>query len=164
MPKYSKSEREEALARLREWIKPGATVYTVLDHVSRSGMSRNVRVVLLEKDDKGEPYALHPNHAVAVVLGLRRAKNGDGVVISGCGMDMGLHLVYELSHALFRGGFGCIGEGCPSNDHSNGDRDYTPHMDDCPQTSEEVGTDIPKKRAHNHYHKDGGYCLRHRWL
>ena len=30
--KYSKSEIEESLTKLREWIKPGDTVYTVLRH------------------------------------------------------------------------------------------------------------------------------------
>jgi len=43
--------------------------------------------------------------------------------------------------ALFSGGFTCPGKDCPSNDHSNGDRDYTPHM-----------------------HTDPGYALRQRWL
>lgn len=33
-------EREEAITKLREWIKPGDTVYTILDHVSSSGMSQ----------------------------------------------------------------------------------------------------------------------------
>ena len=104
MTKYSKSERDESLARLREWLKPGDTVYTVLDHVSRSGMSRNIRVVLMKVDDKGEPYTLHPNHAVSRVLNLPRAKRGDGIVIQGCGTDMGFELVYQLGHALWPDG------------------------------------------------------------
>lgn len=36
-----------------------------------------------------------------------------------------------ISRVLYPQGFGCIGEGCPSNDHSNGDRDYTPHATAC---------------------------------
>jgi hypothetical protein len=38
--KYSKEEKERALKRLHELIKPGDTVYTSVKHVSRSGMSR----------------------------------------------------------------------------------------------------------------------------
>ena len=43
--KAAEAERAEAIAKLREWIKPGDTVYTVLDSVSRSGMSRHIRVL-----------------------------------------------------------------------------------------------------------------------
>ena len=155
--RVSKADRDEALAVLRKWIKPGDTVYTVLDHVSRSGMSRIIRVVLLQTGDDGKPVDLHPNWAVGKVLGLSHGKrNGrelDGLRVDGCGMDMGFHLVYNLSRTLFRDGFGCIGEGCPSNDHSNGDRDYTPH-----------GTKNAPDDPHGHWHRDGGYTLKQRWL
>ena len=147
MPKYSKQERADALARLRDWLKPGDTVYTIVENVARSGMSREIRAVLLQPADSGRVrngYApvvdLHPNHAIATVLGYRQGKR-DGCIVGGCGMDMGFHLVYNLSYTLFPDGFDCIGEGCNSNDHSNGDRDRTPHR-----------------------HKDGGYALKQRWL
>jgi hypothetical protein len=33
---------------------------------------------------------------------MKAKKHGhNAVVVSGCGMDMGFHLVYELSHALY---------------------------------------------------------------
>lgn len=132
MARLSKSdrlERDEAIARLREWIKPGDTVYTILDHVSRSGMMRHIRVlvpqtrreakysdgwreiadgvVAITDTDHGGQLEIrcvadfiHPNHAVSKALGIPQAK-GDGLKIGGCGMDMGFHLVYELSHALY---------------------------------------------------------------
>lgn len=100
--KAQEAERQEAIERLREWIKPGDTVYTVLDHVSRSGMSRNIRVVLLKTNpDTGEVVTLHPNHAVALAIGAKQAKHGDGLTIGGCGMDMGFHLVNSLSAVLY---------------------------------------------------------------
>jgi len=35
-------------------------------------------------------------------------------------MDMGFHLVYELSHTLYGDGYACLGKGkCPSNYHNN---------------------------------------------
>lgn len=156
------AERDEAIAKLREWIKPGDTVYTILDHVSSSGMSRAIRVVLpyvagkdlqtCEASERGPVNHkdlsvdfIHPNYAIGKALDLRHWKrNGreqDALVIGGCGMDMGYHLVYTLARVLYPN-FTCIGAGCPSNDHSNGDRDYT------------VGKP----------HSDGGYSLRHRWL
>lgn len=143
MTKAQKAERQEAIDKLREWIKPGDTVYTVLDHVSSSGMSRAIRVVLLKADD-GKVIDLHPNWAIGKALGLRHWKrhgrDQDALVVGGCGMDMGFHLVYSLSRVLFDK-FECIGKGCPSNDHVNGDRNYEPHA-----------------------HSDGGYALSHRWL
>lgn len=141
MPKFLKTEVAEQRAKLLRWLKPGDTVYTVLDHVSKSGMSRDIRLVLMKVDDKGEPYTLHPNYAAQVLLGYSRAKRGDGLRVSGCGMDMGFSIVYNLSAVLFPDGFECIGDKCPSNDHTNGDRCRTPHL-----------------------HKSGGYALRHRWL
>jgi hypothetical protein len=82
-------------------------------------------------------------------------------------MDMGFHLVYNLSYSLFPDGFGCIGRAedyrfhCPSNDHSNGDRDYTPHMSE----NERLGADGSLCTCHaTHWHKDGGYALIQKWL
>src|SRR3990167_5500047 len=79
--------------------------------------------------------------SVAYALDDTLDRNRWGVRVGGCGMDMGFHLVYNLSRVLFPDGFDCIGKDFPANDHSNGDRDYKPHT-----------------------HKDGGYALKQRWL
>jgi hypothetical protein len=98
--KYTKAEIEEQVALLKNWFPEGSTVYTVLRHVSASGMQREIGVVAIHgKDD-----IRHPNHAVSVVLGRPRSK-GDGVKVKGCGMDMGLHLVNELSNVLYGDGY-----------------------------------------------------------
>ena len=96
MTKSSKATIAEAKAQLRKWVKPGDTVHTILDHVSRSGMSRDIRVILLKGGE-----ALYPNHSVAVALGYSRASKGDGLRVGGCGMDMGFHIVHSLGYALF---------------------------------------------------------------
>jgi hypothetical protein len=87
MTKAARAERDEAIAKLREWIKPGDTVYTILDHVSSSGMSRAIRVVLLSCED-GRAVDLHPNYSVGKALGLRRwRRNGreqDSLVVGRC--------------------------------------------------------------------------------
>lgn len=128
-------ERQEAIERLRGWIKPGDTVYTILRHVSSSGMTRHVGVVLMPSYDHG---ILHPISAVSKALGLKVNKNCDGVILGGCGMDMGFHLVYELGYVLYPE-YPCLGENCPSNFHFNS-----------PNGKEAI-------------HK-GGYALRHQWL
>lgn len=139
-------ERTEAIAKLRELLPPGSTVHTVVKHVSRSGMSRSIVPIIVWD---GEPTDV--SWLVARVLDAKVDQRNGGVKVGGCGMDMGFHLVSTLSYYLYPDGFGCIGENgrerCPSNDHSNGDRDYTPH-----------GGKV------QHWHRSGGYALRHKWL
>ena len=131
-----KTEQAEAVARLQEWVKPGDTVHTVLRSVSRSGMSRRIDCYKLVN---GEPQYLTGN--VATACGYSFPRQGEGLRVNGCGMDMGFAVVYDLSSVLFPNGFECVGESCPSNDHSNGDRSYAAH-----------------------HHKDGGYAVKQRWL
>lgn len=128
MTTRKQAERDTLIADLRKIIKPGDTVYTILDHVSSSGMSRAIRVcvpvVSRAKGHKNVIEHLHPNYAVGKLLGLRhwkrQGREQDALVMGGCGMDMGFALVYELSYALYGSGYRCLGKGkCPSNYHSN---------------------------------------------
>jgi hypothetical protein len=135
------AQAEEAREQLRAMLPPGSTVKTILRHVSRSGMTRAISPVV---DGEDVSWLV-----VRAVPGFRFNQRHDGITMGGCGMDMGFSLVYTLSRALYPNGFECIGEGdpdtwgsrCPSNDHSNGDRDYTPH-----------------------HHSSGGYALKQAWL
>lgn len=134
-------EQRFALDRLRELCPPGTTVQCVLEHVSKSGMMRSIKLYVIEPD--GHMAWLN---GLMETAGLEKCwrKDGrrmDGTKVGGCGMDMGFHLVYNLASALYRDGFTCTGERCPSNEHSNGDRDRTPH-----------------------HHESGGYALRSNWL
>lgn len=157
---YSKSERDEALVRLRGLVKPGTTIYTILRHRSRSGMSRSISTILHENEGGDGPFDF--TWLTARALDMRIDQNEGGVKIGGCGMDMGFALVYDLSRTLFPDGYGCVGKKCPSNDHSNGDRDYTPHNQ--PLVDELKAAGVISMVAANHWHKDGGYAIRHRWL
>lgn len=147
--RVSKRDHDDAVARLRELLPPGSTVFCVLRHVSRSGMQRIISFYALVPDGKGGTYPQYLDGYISSAVGLPRASGmRDGLKVNGCGMDMGFHVVYELGYALYgRGGWGCIGERCPSNDHSNGDRNYAKHT---------------KRRPH--LHTDGGYALRSQWL
>jgi hypothetical protein len=90
-------EKTAALARLREDLAPGDTVYCVLRHRSRSGMQRVIQLI----DIRAPRYLHFLGYNAAAALGYRYDNEREGVVVGGCGMDMGFHLVSTLSKALF---------------------------------------------------------------
>jgi len=132
-----KTEREGARADLLKIIRPGDTVYTVLRHRSSSGMCRWIDLYLI---DGGDPHRITwmVGHATGYTYDTKR----EALKVQGCGTDVGFDAVYNLSRVLWPEGGPCFGPGCSSNDHSNGDREYT------------IGK----------IHRDGGYTLRHRWI
>lgn len=137
LPKSKEQAAAEAVVSLKDDLKPGDTVYTKVDSVSRSGMSRVISCYIIRDN---EPRWI--SYLVSKATGLGFDEKREGVKIGGCGMNMGFAIVYELSHVLFPHGFECIGDRCPANDHFNGDRNYKPHF----------------------HSNAGGYALRQRWL
>ena len=142
------TEKQEAISTLKDLFKrSGYKAYTVLRHVSDSGMKRVISV-----------YVIADNTPVCIdwyieKLGLykRTGVNDrhEGLVAHGCGMDMGFDIVYNTSRAVFKDAFYCHGKGdkngvgrCRSNDHSNGSNDYS------------------KKRLHS----DAGYAVKQEWM
>jgi hypothetical protein len=177
--KAQRAEAEEAAERLRGWLKPGDTVYCILRHCSRSGMQRVISLKQFTTDPERGISDGDLSWNAARALGMRYDRQREGIVIGGVGMDMGFALVYDLAFTLWPNGFGCIGEGCPSNDHSNGDRNYQPHGSKvgCSAGSDSTnchctravhwhgacaGTEAPCRA--DHWHREPGYSLRHRWL
>ena len=65
----------ENLKRLNGDKRP-VKIYAVLDHVSRSGMLRKISLFIVKEN---EPICI-----------LRESK------VTGCGMDMGFHLAYQV--------------------------------------------------------------------
>lgn len=96
------TERAEAVATLRKLCRPGTTVYTICRHVSRSGMSRRIDLYIIQpyRRSRGWPRVRHePRYITSLVakaLGYRLHREG-GLIVGGCGMDMGFHLVHNLS-------------------------------------------------------------------
>jgi len=90
------NQRAEAIERMRRWIRPGDTLYCVMRHVSRSGMTRVIDLLAIQDGD-----IVRIGYDAALVLGWPYDYRRGGVKVSGCGMDMGFHLVYSLGHALF---------------------------------------------------------------
>lgn len=110
-------DRTNALNELKELVKVGDTVYTILRHVSASGMSRRISIIVI-KDN--EPLMI--DYLVSKILDLKRTPRAEGVQISGAGMDMGFEIVYSLGRALFPDGFKVEGRG-RNGDTSGWDKD-----------------------------------------
>lgn len=135
------AERTEALENLRRRVEDSdGTVYTILRHVSASGMSRSISIIVIGKD--GKPDEITGTYARAT--GYRTDQTHGGIKMTGAGMDMGYALVYNMSRVLWPDGYDCIGEHCPGNDHAN--------------------DPYPARLAGSMRHHDGGYRLRHQWL
>ena len=138
--------KEEARRKLKELLPPGSTVYTILKHVSRSGMLRVIDMAIVQDDQTTSiPYGLLEDVGFFEYFPID--KNEQGFRATGAGMDMGFDMVYNLSVMIYDKGFACIGyenkphgQRCPASDHHNeDDQDKT-------------------------VHKSGGYALRHRWM
>jgi hypothetical protein len=91
--------RAQCDSDLREILEEGDTVWCVLRGVSASGMSRRIDFYSLKT---GRPFWL--SGYMSTALGLRRAK-GQGLIVQGCGMDMGFHCVHNLAMRLFGSGY-----------------------------------------------------------
>jgi hypothetical protein len=99
MAKYSKEDTDNARKMLKKFLRPGATVYTVLRYVSQSGMSRRIDLYTIGRDAKRKPVVMYLSGYAAVLMGYPRPDNG--IKVQGCGMDMGFHLVYNLGGYLW---------------------------------------------------------------
>lgn len=100
MTTTKQTEKNDAQARILSLLegqeKPRA--YTILRHVSASGMSRDISVKVIDKD--GDLVDI--SFSVAKLIGWTlRQKSYNAVRVQGCGMDMGFHLVSVLSYALY---------------------------------------------------------------
>ena len=90
-----REHRETVITELREMVKRGDTVYTILRSVSRSGMTRYYDLFVMIDN---EPVRITYKAAIALGWTYNAA---DALKVTGCGMDMGFHTVYSLSAVLF---------------------------------------------------------------
>jgi hypothetical protein len=154
--KYSREAIAEAKKDLLSLLPPGTTVYTKLNHVSRSGMMCSITPFVIVN---GAPRRIVRS---VCILFDQSIDAYDGVRMGGCGMDMGFSLVYTLSYILYPEGFGIKCKGC-------GFRADT-------IVNAEKASSAPKRtRGHSHsflgrngdpsgWDSDGGYALRQQWL
>ena len=162
MTKAQQSERDEYIAKLRETLKPGDTLYTVIRSVSRSGMSRVIDVYHFTTGDDGKLSKSWLSYWIAKATGesFQDGNGGkpEGIRISGCGMDMGFAIVYRLGEVLYPDGFG---EELIYPNGSRG-RGNTPAM--AAKAIEHGATCYGRNGNESGWDTNGGYALHQEWL
>jgi len=107
MARKSYHDRAEAHEYLWDLFKgrrsrESLTIYPVLRAVSRDGMSRCIDFFIVRDGQIRDITGL-----VAGLLGLRLSTKfgpaNNSAIVGGCGMDMGFHVVSNVSRALFQG-------------------------------------------------------------
>jgi len=96
----SDSELAAHTLKLQYFNGKRATVYTVLRSVSASGMTRHISLKVAQGDDI---YDITYLAAQAMKEKISERNGYNTIKVNGCGMDMGFHLVYNLSSVLFAG-------------------------------------------------------------
>jgi hypothetical protein len=101
--KAEKQLQEDAKESLRGILQKGDTLYTIVRHVSQSGMSRRISVFRVNADKEIESidWLIHR----AGIFKRANANNGEGLKVTGCGMDMGFHVVYSVSSVVLNDGY-----------------------------------------------------------
>ena len=103
MKNYKKIEMEEekikVIRNIKKIVKPGDTVHCFLRHVSSSGMSRRISFYVVKKNK-----LIGLDWYINRILDYSRDSNNEGLKVSGCGMDMGFSVVYNLGSALWPNG------------------------------------------------------------
>jgi len=162
MTKAQQSERDEFIAKLRETLKPGDTLYTVLRSVSRSGMSRVIDVYHFTTGDDGKLSKSWLSYWIAKACGLSfqrgECRKPEGIKIGGCGMDMGFHIVHTLARTLYPDGFG-VELIYPNGSRGRGN---TPAM--AAKAIEHGATCYGRNGTNSGWDTDGGYALHQEWL
>ena len=96
MSKISQKQIDEARNELRAILKPGDTVYTKLQHCSKSGMMRVIDLFVIRDN---EPLRITWQACKATNTAYN--EKHEGMRMDGCGMDMGFAAVYSLGYALW---------------------------------------------------------------
>jgi len=97
--KVSSKNQHAAIDELRAMLKPGDTIYTRLNHVSKSGMMRVIDLFVIRDN---EPLRI--TWAACQATGTTYNGKHDGMRMDGCGMDMGFSAVYHLGSILWPDG------------------------------------------------------------
>ena len=76
----------------------GQTIYTILRRISADGMNRVIDMFFVENNQP-----IHIHFGTSRIFQKRyQTSKGFGYKVSGCGMDMGFHLVQSLSYTICR--------------------------------------------------------------
>lgn len=96
-----KTHREiDAQNAIKKLIKPQDRVYCTVLRVAPSGRSRRMKFFIVKDGE-----ILNITHIICNALSYKYSTDGS-MIISGCGMDMGFHVVYSLGSVLWPHGDG----------------------------------------------------------
>lgn len=95
LTKAQQADRDEAIAKLREWLKPGTTIHTIQRHRAASGMMRVLDVYLIRDN---EPLRI--TYSVADACGMKYNKKHEGIEIGGCGFNPSHEIAMSISYAI----------------------------------------------------------------
>lgn len=96
-------EKTEEIKYLRKVLKINPVIYTIVRHVSQSGMQRRISCFAAIKGE-----IINLDWYIEKLGTYKRHKKYEGLIVNGCGMDMGFSVVYNTSSALYpedRGGY-----------------------------------------------------------
>lgn len=88
----------QTIEQLQSWIPRGSKVFTIIRQVGRTGMSRQIGLVVIDRERPGN--LIYATHLVGELLGFK-VGDREGLIVRGCGMDFGFDLVYRLAIALY---------------------------------------------------------------
>lgn len=97
----TKQDRIEAVARLKEWLKDGDTLWFILRHRAKSGMQRVYDV----KQIKHYEYMTRPGVStlswnIALACNYSWDETHDGVNVNGCGFSGEQAITDSVAHAI----------------------------------------------------------------
>lgn len=146
--------QEEARKGLLECLKPGDTIHMVLRHVSASGMSRRIDFYKMYRN---EPMRL----TVSIARLLDYPVSDKGLMVNGCGMDMGFSVVYNVGRTLWPQGF-ALTQRCDKCQDVPGKDGLGRPCKTCKGTGNmpKIGRNGDKSGIET----DGGYALNYRWM
>jgi hypothetical protein len=91
---YNASEDMDMATAVLMVLPKDATIYTIIRHVSKSGMTRVIDAMVIIDDT---PIYLR---TVAKDIGLKLDRKHGGITVRGTGMDMAWHLVSMFGSAI----------------------------------------------------------------
>lgn len=108
MTKAQQQERAEAIVELKALLPEGATVYSIVRSVARSGMSREISFLIFANSPYAQRVPAEPaispmylSPLFSMVLGWGMSKSDRAAIkVQGCGMDMCFHTLDRVRSAL----------------------------------------------------------------
>ena len=101
----NKEKQQGSIDALKSFrVKEGTEIYSLVTKVAPSGMTRHIKFFITISQKTREPVIIDITYAVANATQIGTFTKDRTFRISGCGMDMCFHTVYELGRVMFPSG------------------------------------------------------------